>query len=479
MASASVPVAETLLAPDAKPPKSKAAPYYAIHPLWQNVSPIIQADQTGALAAIAYSPRYSEAMSYLRALMAKDEVSERALALTEDLISMNPAHYTVWIYRMRVLRDLWKKSSNADEGDESEVSTPDSLEAQAEQHIVIDDYLWANVQSELRWLDELSFRNLKNYQIWHHRQSLVDLLPQDPVVVNVNKSESALDRPSPRKPLNEEVESRLLEFIKSEQTFLAQILSLDTKNYHVWSYRQWLCARFPCFLIPSAPHCPAYDRLAPITVSIAKHYRTHAEVKAIDALIDEDVRNNSAWSHRYFILFGDIELNYAESQEPPLILKQVNDEKFLHKMGLVDVRLVGDEIEYTKAQIRRAPQNGSSWNYLRGILGHGDIDISAIRDFCEEFLGPEGDLWMDQWIEVEVENAATGEKTTERREMGVRSSHAVEWLSEIYAQDGTEEGKRKSKECLKALAEKWDIIRKGFWEWKGAQMEGQDKIEEK
>lgn len=48
------------------------------------------------LASIAYAPEYLEATSYLRAVMAANEMSERALRLTEDVIAMNPAHYTVW-----------------------------------------------------------------------------------------------------------------------------------------------------------------------------------------------------------------------------------------------------------------------------------------------------------------------------------------------------------------------------------------------
>lgn len=64
---------------------------------WADIVPIAQ-DEGGPnpLAAIAYTEDYSEAMSYLRAVMAQDEKSTRVLALTEDIISMNPAHYTVW-----------------------------------------------------------------------------------------------------------------------------------------------------------------------------------------------------------------------------------------------------------------------------------------------------------------------------------------------------------------------------------------------
>lgn len=380
-------------------------------------------------------------MSYLRALMAENETSDRALALTEDLINMNPAHYTVWIYRMRVLKGLWSTSKGEVSG--AKVEDP----KQSEQASEIDEHLWDDIQAELKWLDEVSFRNLKNYQIWHHRHALADLLPSD----------LAASTP-PDGPLSEATKSTLSAFISSEQRFLAQILSLDTKNYHVWSYRQWLCSRFPSFLLPSFALASSG--------SIASSYRSHPEVAAIDLMIEDDIRNNSAWSHRYFLLFGHRELSYAQAQTPPVILKLVNEEKLLHKAGLVDNELVQAEIEFTQSEIRKAPQNGSTWNYLGGVLRHGAVDNSTLRGFCEEFLGPEGDLWTDQWVEVEVEDSATGEKKQQKQQLGVRSSHAIEWLSEIYIKSGLENDKQRADECLKALSEKWDVIRKGYWDYK-------------
>ena len=64
---------------------------------WEDVIPIPQDDGgPNPLAAIAYTDEYSEAMSYFRAVMAKDEKSDRVLGLTEHIIKMNPAHYTIW-----------------------------------------------------------------------------------------------------------------------------------------------------------------------------------------------------------------------------------------------------------------------------------------------------------------------------------------------------------------------------------------------
>ena len=70
---------------------------YSDNPAWEDVTPIEQDDGgPHPLAAIAYTEEYTEAMGYLRAVMVKNEHSERVLELTEHIISMNPAHYTVW-----------------------------------------------------------------------------------------------------------------------------------------------------------------------------------------------------------------------------------------------------------------------------------------------------------------------------------------------------------------------------------------------
>jgi protein farnesyltransferase/geranylgeranyltransferase type-1 subunit alpha len=74
------------------PPK-----FYHDDEAWADIVPLPQDDGgLHPLAAIAYSDEYSEAMDYLRAVMAKNEFSERVLRLTDHIISMNPAHYTVW-----------------------------------------------------------------------------------------------------------------------------------------------------------------------------------------------------------------------------------------------------------------------------------------------------------------------------------------------------------------------------------------------
>ncbi|KAL3450095.1 hypothetical protein BJX65DRAFT_271334 [Aspergillus insuetus] len=326
---------------------------YASDPEWASIQPIPLNDgsDTGAmpLATIAYSDEYIEATSYLRAVMAANEMSERALKLTEDVISMNPAHYTVWIYRAKIIFSLGK-----------------------------------DLLGELEWLNGVSLKYLKNYQIWHHRQVIMSSRDHFPTI--------------PPK----------------EMDFLMEMFAQDSKNYHVWTYRHWLVRHFELWDSPR-------------------------EIADINSLINSDVRNNSAWNHRYMLRFG------PRSDQPDGGLVNANGlsaEK--GRLAVVDEDLVDEELQYAQVKIASAPENRSPWSYARGVLRAAGRPISEWSDFARKFVVDNRD---DEGKLINVE---------------VKSSHAVEWLADVYAQSGPDEAVR----MLNLLKEKYDPIRKNYWDYR-------------
>lgn len=79
---------------------------YAARPEWSDVRSIAQDDGPNAVVRIAYSDRFRETFDYVRACMHANEMSERALELTKDACRLNPANYTVWCYRRKLLYHL-------------------------------------------------------------------------------------------------------------------------------------------------------------------------------------------------------------------------------------------------------------------------------------------------------------------------------------------------------------------------------------
>ena len=220
----------------------------------------------------------------------------------------------------------------------------------------------------------------------------------------------------------------------NELPFLSAMFARDAKNYHVWSYRQWLVRHFSLWEA-SPPDAPVpYDELA-----------------YVDTLLRQDVRNNSAWNHRWFVVFGRCESSSkaggaggAGRLDPWLVTTS----------GVGLPALVEREIEYTKKAIELAPQNPSPWNYLRGVLRVKGQGSDTERAFAERFA----DL-------------------AEGKEGEVRSSHALDFLADVWAEkagedkadSGDSDGskcKEKAGKAWELLALRYDPIRRNYWNWR-------------
>ena len=104
-------------------------------------------------------------------------------------------------------------------------------------------------------MDEIATVYLKNYQVWHHRRLLLThIYSKDPA-------------------------TQSSDLLLKELDFIEKVFEEDSKNYHTWSYRQWILSNFNL------------NELWAV------------EVPFIERMIDEDVRNNSAWHHRFFVVF--------------------------------------------------------------------------------------------------------------------------------------------------------------------------------
>ncbi|EED15229.1 CaaX farnesyltransferase alpha subunit Ram2 [Talaromyces stipitatus ATCC 10500] len=337
---------------------------YNTSPDWTDINPIPLDDGSQeeegitSLAAIAYKPEYLEATSYLRAVMAANEMSERVLQLTEDVIMMNPAHYTVWLYRAKILFALKK-----------------------------------DLTQELVWLNKVSLKYLKNYQIWHHRQQLLSSKEHFPTLP------------------------------EGEQDFLMQMFDADSKNYHVWSYRQWLVRQFNLWDDPR-------------------------EMSDVELLISEDVRNNSAWNHRYL-------LRFAPRQGAEAAMSVASDASEKGCLNVVDEDVVDAELEYAQKKILRAPENRSPWLYARGVLRAAGRSLAEWKGFASRFFTEE------------ISDAATPI-------VHVKSSLALEWLADVFCQEAREQQqKEKVDEAVKMLTllkERYDPIRKNYWDYKIGQL---------
>lgn len=73
--------------------------------------------------------------------------------------------------------------------------------------------------------------------MWHHRRLLITHLSQSTSGSSASQDDVDDVEEVPR-------DAETIKLLQEELSFLAQSLQADTKNYHTWSYRQWLLSYF-------------------------------------------------------------------------------------------------------------------------------------------------------------------------------------------------------------------------------------------
>ncbi|KAF9101557.1 CAAX geranylgeranyltransferase alpha subunit [Mortierella sp. AM989] len=338
-------------------------PFYE-KPEWADVVPIPQDDGPNPLVPIAYTKESSldsTTLDYFRAICRSEEQSERALELTKIVIELSPSHYTVWHYRQKLLKALNK-----------------------------------DLSKELEWIQWMIIEHPKSYQIWHHRQVIVERISS--ALLHASSDSATTTSTVPYHDLSESQQKASRDAVKIELQFIGQALAEDSKNYHAWSYRQWVLAHFG--------QGPWWEE----------------ELIYVDDLLTIDIRNNSAWNQRFFVI----------TTGPNSLTEEV----------------VKREIEYTKSKIMRTPNNESPWVYLSGILNKAKHPLSEIKEFCEGLLPR---------IQASV------------------SPYLHSTLLDIYEQEAkvqkNTDSLKKAKEEAVMLAEKVDTIRSKYWNWRKSQLE--------
>lgn len=116
----------------------------------------------------------------------------------------------------------------------------------------------------------------------------------------------------------------------------------------------------------------------------------------------------------------------------------LDSEREDHESGFQHTTLMCNNRRYAKEAIRLAPQNQSPWNYLRGLPLKSNSPLSILSPFAGEFAS--------------VENPDD-----------VASSHALDLLAEIHAE---QERKEDAAKALDLLAKRFDPIRANYWNYR-------------
>lgn len=174
---------------------------YRRRPEWWDVEPISIKTQS-SIMDIKYTARYQETFSYFRAMLVRDELSERSLALTADCIELQRSNFSVWYFRRRILKKLTH-----------------------------------HLAHELAYVEQIIEDEPKNYQVWHHRKTIVEWLRDGSNDKQLTASVLAIDNKNYHAWQHRQWVIKEFALWEGELEFTDTQLAIDVRNNSAWNHR--------------------------------------------------------------------------------------------------------------------------------------------------------------------------------------------------------------------------------------------------
>lgn len=175
--------------------------YYRDRPEWADIEPMSIRSQA-SIMNIKYSPRYEETFSYFRALLARDELSERSFALTADCIELQRSNFSVWYFRRRILKKL--------------------------KH---------HLHDELAFVERAIDEEPKNYQVWNHRKIIIEWLQDGSREKLLTASMLVIDNKNYHAWQHRQWAIKHFNLWDGEIQYTDTQLAIDALNNSAWSHR--------------------------------------------------------------------------------------------------------------------------------------------------------------------------------------------------------------------------------------------------
>lgn len=178
---------------------------YNERPEWNDIKPCPIDPPEPEVLNIAYSFRYRNVHDYFRAIFKKNELSHRALDLTRECISLNPANSTMWSFRRKIIK-----------------------------HLKLD------LADEKRYISSVILESPKNYQVWQHRKWIIETTKDPKDEKSFTSQLFSMDGKNYHAWQHRQWVVLHFSLWDGELKFTEQLLNDDVMNNSAWNHRYYV-----------------------------------------------------------------------------------------------------------------------------------------------------------------------------------------------------------------------------------------------
>ena len=390
--------------------------------LFADLEPIPQDDGPDMVCCIDYPPGFTTVYDTFRAVLAAQEISPRVFGLTSLCLHHNSANYTVWHVRRTCFLTQLLPTTHETE------TTEEALERAKTMY-----------RQELEYTASLGGSNPKNYQIWYHRRSLLESL------LSMEQQNNSMGGELLTAWLQEEL-------AREEFAYMDSVVRADGKNYHAWSHRQWLVLTLQQLARRTSPAPQQEQQDDGVSM-------WQSELDTTTSLIALDIRNNSAWNHRWFLLHHPEPTAFHNTDSSTTTTTPTA----AAAVTRLDPAVLESQVQFALDQIVVDPYNESSCRFLVALLKEearaSAVDNKDHEDALENTLSFRALTTLHDEVLTTLDPTAVPvlSASVDLYELGVRSN-----------QDKDQQQKDAAEKIHSLLTQLTlvDPIRTKYWKWR-------------
>jgi len=216
-----------------------------------------QDDGENPICVIAYTDEFKDVMNYFRAILQKDERSQRAFDLTSEVLEQNAANYTAWYFRRVLL-----------------------------EHLKLD------LKQELEFVSQVGDENQKNYQIWYHRKVIIEKTNDYSTELKYTGEHIRLEPKNYHAWAHRQWVIQTYNLWEEDMKFVEELIELDFRNNSAWNQRYFLITK---------------NKTIKLTNEIRKR-----EIEYALSYCKKAPSNESPWAYIKGLYFGERFSNFPE-----------------------------------------------------------------------------------------------------------------------------------------------------------------------